>query len=122
MHLQLDNVFNNGNYYKFRAFDHHTPVGFSQIRRNPSCSAEYPPQCKNHIYYELDSQYRGKGLGKQLLSLTIVEAQKIVIGNIRISCLSNNIPSLNTIKRLGLRFIDSYKPKNSEDRLLIFTI
>lgn len=54
-----------------------------------------------HIGLGVRPSLRGKGIGNQLMALTIAEARKKGIGEIHIHCLKENLPSARTIQHNG---------------------
>lgn len=73
-------------------------VGFVQIRHKPSSGFGIPTECASHIYYEIDSNERGKGYGKVILKLALSEAKKIGINPVIVTCDEDNLASLKVIK------------------------
>lgn len=54
-----------------------------------------------HIGLGVRPSQRGRGIGNQLMALTIAEARKRGINEIHIHCLKDNLASANTIRRNG---------------------
>ena len=81
-------------------------VGFIQIRHKPSYGEGVPAHLANHIYYEIRTEYRGKGYGKIILKLGLEEAKKIGLSEVFITSLESNIASRKIIEGNGGILID----------------
>jgi len=66
------------------------PVGFGNLRH---FLTEALSKAGGHIGYGIAPQYRGKGYGKELLSLLLIEAQKINLDKVLITIHTDNIAS-----------------------------
>jgi hypothetical protein len=52
-------------------------LGFAQLSHRPSGNADLPPEAGNNIYYEVSEAHRGRGHGKVLLRLVLIEVRRI---------------------------------------------
>ncbi len=66
------------------------PVGFGNLRH---FLTEALSKAGGHIGYGIAPQYRGKGYGKELLSLLLIEAKTINLDKVLITIHPNNIES-----------------------------
>ena len=66
------------------------PVGFGNLRH---FLTEALSKAGGHIGYGIAPQYRGKGYGKELLSLLLMEAKKINLDKVLITIHTDNIAS-----------------------------
>lgn len=82
-------------------FRNEEPVGFIQIRHQPSHAANIPAEMASHVYYEILPGFRGKGYGREILRLGLVEAGKIGLQELIIICLENNVASKRVIEANG---------------------
>lgn len=57
-----------------------------------------------HIGYGIRSSVRGKGYGKEILRITLLEAAKRGINEVLLHCSSKNIPSIKVIEANGGQF------------------
>jgi predicted acetyltransferase len=76
-------------------------IGFTQVRHRPSCAADLPPEAANHIYYEIAEAHRGRGYGKAILALALVEARRIGLEAVRIGAAVSNVASTRIIRANG---------------------
>lgn len=90
----------------YELFDGEAKVGMIQIRHASSHGIHVPEHMDSHIYYEIIPEYRSKGYGKKILTLGLVEAKKIGLEKIYITCMENNIASKNIIESHSAVFID----------------
>ena len=74
--------------YWLYADDH--PVGFGNLRH---FLTEALSKAGGHIGYGIAPQYRGKGYGKELLRLLLIEAKKIGLEKVLITLHTDNIAS-----------------------------
>jgi len=122
MQLKLIRTTNNGKCHTFDAIKNHQTVGYCQIRTPASCADQFPPECKNNIYYEITEAFRGKGLGTELMALAIKKAKALGIENIKISCEPGNIASLKVIAKMNTVRVGSYLSNNGLEELIIFDV
>ncbi len=83
---------------EYELFDENINVGKIQIRHKPSHGVGIPESMASHVYYEILSEYRSKGYGKQILALGLEEAKKIGLAEISITCMEDNIGSKKIIE------------------------
>ncbi len=82
-------------------------VGLVQVRHKPSAGVGVPQECANHIYYEVNENERGKGYGKEALKLALVEAKKIGLQTVIVTCNKNNLASKHIIEVNGGSYTQS---------------
>lgn len=70
-------------------------IGMIQIRHEPPASI---PENFSHIYYEIRPSARGKGYGKKILELGLVEAKKLGIKEAILNCNDTNLASKAVIE------------------------
>jgi len=85
----------------FDLVDGDTKVGFVQVRHKPSHSPEVPEGFASHIYYEIDPAYRDKGYGMEILRLALIEARKLNLQEVIVTCLEENAASRRIIEANG---------------------
>ncbi len=73
-------------------------LGMLQLRHTPSKSSILPAGFESHIYYEINPQYRNKGNGTKILGLGLVEAKKIGLQEVIVTCTKDNIASQKIIE------------------------
>ncbi len=76
-------------------------VGFVQIRHKVSAGAGIPNECASHLYYEVEESEWNKGYGTEALRLALIEAKKIGLEKVVVTCDENNIPSKRIIEKNG---------------------
>lgn len=54
-----------------------------------------------HIGYEISPSMRNKGYGKKILAIGLVEAKKIGLSKVLLTCDVNNVPSKKIIEHNG---------------------
>jgi predicted acetyltransferase len=64
-----------------------------------------PENMANHIYYEINPEYRGKGYGKKILTLGLEKAQELGLDEIYITCMEDNLASKKIIEANGGVFV-----------------
>ena len=92
-------------------------IGFIQIRHQPSHSEGLPAHMANHIYYEIDPIFRGKGYGKKILTLGLAEAKKIGLREVMIVCAEDNIASKKIIEASGGIFMEDAQSSDGRKHL-----
>lgn len=81
-------------------------VGRGTLRLQASKSAMLPAGWENHISFEIDPDYRGRGLGHALLAALLREAWSAGLREVRLSCAAGNMPAIRVIARAGGELID----------------
>ena len=81
------------------------PVGFIQIRKQVSRSDDVPEDFASHVYYEIIPEMRGRGYGIEILKLGLVEARKIELKELVLTCYEDNLASRSVIERNGGVFV-----------------
>lgn len=76
-------------------------VGQCQLRHIPTKGSSMPEGFENHIYYEIDSEFQGKGYAKETLKLLLEEARKIELKEVVIVITEDNIPSQHVTESNG---------------------
>ena len=89
-------------------------IGKLQLRHRPSKSADVPEGFENHIYYEIEPNYRGKGYGKRILALGLEEARKLGLSEVIVTCDSDNISSRKIIEANGGELLDEQPESNGK--------
>lgn len=84
-----------------------TKLGILQIRHKPSRAPEVPAAFASHVYYEILPEFRGRGYGNEILRLGLLEAKKIVRGELVITCREQNVASKKCIEKNGGLLKDS---------------
>jgi len=90
----------------YELYDGEIKVGMIQIRHKPSHGIHIPEHMASHIYYEIIPEYRSKGYGKKILTLGLIEARKIGLEKIYITCMQNNSASKKIIESHDAIFLD----------------
>jgi predicted acetyltransferase len=87
-----------------------TRVGSGTLRLVPTRNDHLPPGWENHIYYEIDALYRGRGLGlaHQLLAALLREAWAAGLDEIRLTCAQDNEASRSVIEKAGGMHLAEY--------------
>lgn len=114
--LILNNITGNLPTSNFELIDGEKNIGKLQLRHTPSRSEFVPEGFENHIYYEIQSEFRMKGYGKQILKLGLDEARKIGLKKVILSCNDTNIASQKIIESNGGMLID--KKENTKGELI----
>jgi predicted acetyltransferase len=82
--------------YSFQ--NHIGELGYSIIKLKPTIEDEELKGFENHIYYEIHPDFRGKGLGEELLELTLEQAGILGIDPIILICNNENVASQKYIE------------------------
>ena len=85
----------------FDLIDNGQFVGFVQVRHQSSAGIGVPQDCASHIYYEINVSEQGKGYGKEALRLALIEAQKIGLSSVVVTCDEDNLASKRIIEVNG---------------------
>ena len=99
-----------------------TKIGLLQLRHRPGRSKELPDRMANHIYYEIEPEYRGKGYGMQILTLGLKEAKKIGLSEVMLTCNEENLPSKKIITTHGGEYIEDFVISSSGERIMKYRI
>jgi predicted acetyltransferase len=83
-------------------------VGFCQVRHRPSCNSDLPPEAANHIYYQIDEPYCGRGHGKTLMRLALTEAKRIGLEKVRLTVDDDNAISRHIIESHGAVWLGKF--------------
>jgi predicted acetyltransferase len=103
---------------EYKLFDDGKLVGKIQVRHKPSHGVGIPENMASHIYYEILPEYRSKGYGKQVLALGLVEARKIGLNEVSVTCMEDNIGSKKIIEaNRGVYIEDSMIPEEGKKML-----
>lgn len=78
--------------------DEQTYLGRVHIRHELN---DYLLQFGGHIGYNIRSSARGKGFGSRALELGLVEAKKLGLSQVLLTCDDDNIPSARIIEKCG---------------------
>ena len=68
-------------------------VGECQVRHRPSKHENLPIGFESHIFYEINSEFRGHGYAKQALHLLLQEAKRFGLGQVIIVADEKNLAS-----------------------------
>lgn len=79
-------------------------------------------QMIGHIGYEIKSTHRKKGYGSKLLELGLVEARKIGLEEVIITCAESNIGSRKIIEKFKGKYIKSIFDRENQRNLLQYKI
>lgn len=79
-------------------------------------------QTIGHIGYEIKKTRRREGNGNQILKLRLVEATKIGIDNILITCNEQNIGSVKIIEKNDGKLRSSFRDLDTGERVLQYTV
>jgi GNAT superfamily N-acetyltransferase len=63
----------------------------------------------NYLLIYVEEAYRGYGIGKRILELTVNEARKQGLGFVALAVSSNNVPALRLYRRCKFREIKAFK-------------
>lgn len=99
-----------------------TEVGFIQIRHVASQADDLPTELANHIYYEVLPGYRGKGYGREMLRLGLIEAWKRGLKEVVITCLETNTASKRVIEANGGELVARVPLRNSRGAYLKYLV
>jgi predicted acetyltransferase len=86
-------------------------LGFTQIRHRPSCADDLPPEAANNLYYQIDEPCRGRGYGKALMGLALVEAKRIGLDKVRIAVNEDNLISRHIVESHGAVWVAKFLRK-----------
>ncbi|GMQ64450.1 GNAT family N-acetyltransferase [Vallitalea maricola] len=75
-----------------------------------------------HIGYEIKSTHRKKGYGSKLLELGLVEARKLGLEEVIITCDENNIGSRKIIEKFKGKYIKSIFDMDNQRNLLQYKV
>lgn len=85
----------------FTLVKHGQNLGIIQIRHRPSRSDVVPPGFESHVYYEIEPTHRHQGNGREILRLGLVEARRLGLKEVIMTCYESNIPSRRIIEANG---------------------
>jgi predicted acetyltransferase len=91
-----------------------TIIGLAQLRHRPSHSAELPPEAANNVYYEIAPAHRGRGHGKTLLALVLVEARRIGLQRVRLTVEDSNPTSRHIVESAGGQLVGEFATTTGE--------
>ncbi|MBO7924598.1 GNAT family N-acetyltransferase [Alteromonas sp. KS69] len=92
-------------------------VGCSHLRHTLNDSLKH---AGGHIGLGIRPSYRGKGVGKRLLSQTIEQANKIDITAVHIHCYKSNIASAKLIESSGATLDSTVDLEDGSEKVLRF--
>lgn len=90
-------------YATYWLIDNEQLIGVVRIRPQLTPSAE---RDGGHIGYDIAPAHRRKGYGAALLGLALIEARRLGLERVIVTCLASNIPSRRVIEKCGGRFIE----------------
>lgn len=93
-----------------------------QLRHRPSHSADLPDNFANHIYYEIEKEQRGRGLGQKILELGLLEARKIDLKEVILVCDEDNRASQKIIEKNGGQLVDKFLNPKTQLAVLKYVI
>ncbi|WP_281558273.1 GNAT family N-acetyltransferase [Thalassomonas sp. RHCl1] len=97
---------------KFFVFDGDRIIAYAVLKHlrelpNYLGHLDYPGEHSAMIYFTLvHPDYRGRGINSQITALRVAEAQKIGVKYLFSTVHPNNIASLKTLQKVGLKAID----------------
>ncbi|GMQ60532.1 GNAT family N-acetyltransferase [Vallitalea sediminicola] len=94
-------------------------IGVIRIRH--SVDSEFL-QMIGHIGYEIKSTHRKKGYGSKLVELGLLEARKLGLEEVIITCDENNIGSKRIIEKFKGKYIKSFFDDESESNVLQYRV
>src|SRR3989344_1031571 len=74
-------------------------IGQCQVRHTPGKSERMPEGFENHIYIEIDPEFRNQGFATQTLGLALEEAKKIGLREVIVTVDLSNKASIKIIER-----------------------
>lgn len=74
------------------------PVGFIKIRHYLNDRLK---EIGGHIGYTIAPEFRGRGYATKMLELALIEAKKLGIVKVRLTCYSSNVASRRVIEKNG---------------------
>jgi len=74
------------------------PVGFIKVRHYLNDRLK---EIGGHIGYTIAPEFRGKGYATKMLELALIEAKKLGIDKVRLTCYSSNVVSRRVIEKNG---------------------
>ena len=77
------------------------PIGECQVRHRPSKHENLPTGFESHIFYEINSEFRGHGYAKQALQLLLQEAKRFGLDQVIIVADENNLASNAVVRSSG---------------------
>lgn len=89
-------------------------IGYTQIRHRPSCNEDLPPEAANHICYDIEEPYRGRGYGKALMGLALAEARRIGLDRVRLTVTEDNPVSRHIVESHGAVWLSDFVCKQGE--------
>ncbi len=92
-------------------------IGCSHLRHKLNDSLKH---AGGHIGLGVRPSYRGKGVGKRLLALTIEKAHKMGITEIHIHCYQSNAASKSLIESVGATLYSTVDLEDSSEKVLRF--
>jgi predicted acetyltransferase len=90
-------------YHTFWLIDGGEIVGIVRIRPQLTPKAE---KNDGHIGYDVCPSHRRKGYGSVLLRLALMEAQRLGLSRVIVTCAKSNVLSQRVIERCGGRFLN----------------
>lgn len=107
---------------EYALMENKSKLGFLQIRHRPSHAPSVPEHMTSHIYYEIDAPFRGKGYGKKILQLGLLEARKIGLKEVFITCDDDNLASKKIIEANGGQFVEEAELIGKSKKMLKYKI
>lgn len=97
-------------------------LGFAQLRHRPSRNADLPPEAANHVYYSIAEPYRGRGYGKVLLGMVLMEARRIGLDRVRLTVDHSNAASRRIVEGAGGRLVAQFVSRATGEPCRLFEI
>lgn len=76
-------------------------LGMITIRHTPTTNKDFPQELVNHISYDVKPEEQGKGYGKEILRLGLIEAKKLGMKEVFVACNADNLRSMRVIESNG---------------------
>lgn len=99
----------------FWLIDNHEVVGVVRIRHQEVSTA-------GHIGYDISPCHRNKGYGAQILKLALVEAEKIGIKEVIVTCNIDNIASKKIIEKNNGKLLGTIFDEEENENLYKYSI
>ncbi len=87
-------------------------IGFFQLRQIPSKNELFPEGFENHIYYEMEHEFRNMGYGIKILSYGLEKAKEVGLKEVILTCFEDNDASRRVIEKNNGKLVDKQPDGN----------